>query len=77
MQGQNVRLSVKRGYSKVRDEADAVQQLGVELAGVIPNDALMSEYEFTGRPLITLPGDALVVRAVYEIADTIFSNGQG
>jgi len=55
---------------------DAVRGLGIELVGTIPNDALMSEYEFTGRPLITLPDDSLVVQAVYAIADKIFSNGR-
>jgi CO dehydrogenase maturation factor len=56
--------------------SDAVRDLGIELVGTMPNDALMSEYEFTGKPLITLPADALVVQAVYGIADKIFANGQ-
>lgn len=55
---------------------DAIRGLGLELVGMIPNDALMSEFELTGRPLITLPGNSLVVQAVYAIADRIFSNGR-
>ena len=51
----------------------AVQDLGVELVGTIPNDALMSEYEFSGRPLVELPGDSLVVQAVYRISDKILN----
>jgi CO dehydrogenase maturation factor len=55
----------------------AVQEIGVDLAGTVPSDPDMVEYEFTGRPLIELPDDAQVVQAVYRIADRILSNGQG
>jgi CO dehydrogenase maturation factor len=48
---------------------DLVQNLGIELIGTIPNDALMSEYEFSGRPLIALPRNAPVVQAVYRIVE--------
>jgi CO dehydrogenase maturation factor len=65
------------GEQLVPPMVNAIQKLGIELAGTIPNDALMSEFEFTGRPLITLPDDSLVVQAVYAIADKIFSNGRG
>lgn len=57
--------------------AFAVQNMDVELVGTIPNDPLMSEYEFTGRPLIELPPGSQVVQAVYGIADRILSNGRG
>jgi CO dehydrogenase maturation factor len=57
--------------------AAAVQEIGVDLAGTVPSDPHMAEYEFTGRPLIELPDDAQVVQAVYRIADRILSNGQG
>jgi len=57
--------------------AAAVQEIGVELAGTVPSDPDMAEYEFTGRPLVDLPDDAQVVQAVYRIADSILSNGQG
>jgi CO dehydrogenase maturation factor len=55
----------------------AVPEIGVDLAGTVPSDPDMVEYEFTGRPLIELPDDAQVVQAVYRIADRILSNGQG
>jgi CO dehydrogenase maturation factor len=57
--------------------AEAAAKLGIELVGTIPNDPVMSEFEFTGRPLVELPHESLVVQAVYQIADRIFSNGQG
>ena len=56
--------------------AAAVQDIGARLIGTIPNDPAMSEYEFTGRPLVELPRDSQVVQAVYQIADTVFSDGQ-
>ncbi len=52
--------------------ADAAAKLDIELIGTLPNDTVMSEYEFSGRPLVTLPQDTPVVRAVYEIADKLF-----
>jgi CO dehydrogenase maturation factor len=55
----------------------AVRDVGVQLLGLIPNDPVMSEYEFAGRPLVELPSDTKVVQAVYRIADKIFANGQG
>jgi CO dehydrogenase maturation factor len=56
--------------------AAAVQEIGVELVGTIPYDTVMSEFEFSGRPLIELPHEAQVVQSVYQIADHILSNGQ-
>ena len=56
--------------------AAAVAKIGVELTGTIPNDLVMSEFEFSGRPLIELPRDSQVVQAVFRIADKMLSNGQ-
>jgi CO dehydrogenase maturation factor len=55
--------------------AAAIEKLDVELAGTIPSDALMAEFEFSGRPLIELPADTQVVQAVFQIAARIL-NGQ-
>lgn len=76
---ENMHLVVNRvpGDELAPALADAVANLGVELAGTIPNDPVMSEFEFTGRPLIELPHDSRVVQAVYRIADRIFADGQG
>jgi CO dehydrogenase maturation factor len=60
----------------VQDVVQASSQK-IELLDPIPNDPVMSEYEFNGRPLIELPHNSEVVRAVYRIAEKIFSNGQG
>ena len=51
--------------------AETMEGLGVELVGTIPTDPLMSEYEMNGQPLIALPADAPVVRAVFDIAQRL------
>lgn len=56
--------------------ADAVHDVGIELAGTIPNDTLMSEFEIGGRPLIELPRDSRVVQAAYRIAERVLLNGR-
>jgi CO dehydrogenase maturation factor len=53
--------------------AAAVGKLDVELAGTIPSDPVMAEFEFSGRPLIELPDDTLVVQAAFKIASRIFN----
>lgn len=42
----------------------AAAALGVPLLGVIPADADLTEFEFSGRPLVDLPDDSPVYRAV-------------
>jgi CO dehydrogenase maturation factor len=75
---ENMHLVVNRviGEQLAPPLAAAVEEIGVELVGTIPNDPVMSEFEFTGRPLIELPRDTQVVQAVYRIADQVLSNGR-
>jgi CO dehydrogenase maturation factor len=54
--------------------AAAVDKLGVDVIGTMPNDSIMSEFEFSGRPLIELPPDSLVVQAVFKIAGKLLSD---
>jgi len=51
--------------------AKAIEEHGLNLIGTIPDDAAMAEYEFTGRPLVELPGDTVVYQAIREIAAQI------
>jgi CO dehydrogenase maturation factor len=71
-------LIVNRLWSEEMPQAlaDAVAGIGVEVAGVIPSDPLMAEYDLAGRPLVQLPADAPVVRAVYQVTKRILSDGQ-
>jgi CO dehydrogenase maturation factor len=49
----------------------ATAGLDVELVGTIPSDPVMAEFEFSGRPLIELPADTLVVQSAFQIATRI------
>ena len=51
--------------------AQAVEQTGLELLGPVPEDPEMAGFEFTGRPLVELPAETAVYRAVREIAGRI------
>jgi CO dehydrogenase maturation factor len=51
--------------------AQAVEQADLDLVGTVPEDPAMAEFEFTGRPLVELPAEAVVYRAVREIAGRV------
>jgi CO dehydrogenase maturation factor len=51
--------------------AEAVARSGLELIGTLPEDPAMAEFEFAGRPLIELPAETAVYRAVRVIAQQI------
>ncbi len=43
--------------------------LDFPLAGVIPADAQLAQFEFSGRPLIELPDDSAVYRAILRVVE--------
>jgi len=51
-------------------EANA-RELGLELAGHVPYDPALAEFDLRGRPLTELPADSPAVRAVGEIAEKL------
>lgn len=53
--------------------AEAVARTGLELAGTVPEDPAMAEFEFTGRPLIELPAATPVYQAVRGIAARVLN----
>ncbi|RME34034.1 MAG: ATP-binding protein [Thermoflexia bacterium] len=64
--------------NRVRDElppplVEAVARTGLELIGTVPEDPAMAEFEVSGRPLIHLPPETAVYRAVREIAQKVLS----
>lgn len=71
----NLGLDIKKMYlviSKVNDgtvEAlrEEIENTGLELAGTIPQDEQVWEYDLHSKPLIELPGDSPVVSAVDDI----------
>jgi CO dehydrogenase maturation factor len=58
-----------------RPLAEAITRAGLELIGTVPEDPAMAEFEFTGRPLVELPAEAAVYRAVHRVARRIFVDG--
>jgi CO dehydrogenase maturation factor len=46
---------------------DELKAVGLPLAGMIPNDSTITEYELAGRPLYELPSDAPSVIATTTI----------
>jgi CO dehydrogenase maturation factor len=51
--------------------SEAIAKNGLELIGTVSEDPTMAEFEFAGRPLVELPADTAVYRAVREIAKKV------
>jgi CO dehydrogenase maturation factor len=56
---------VANGLSDRTQQEIATQ--GLDLAGLIPQDPLVAEYDSQGRPTYTLPGDSAAYKAVQDI----------
>lgn len=50
---------------------DEIEKTGLTLAGTIPGDPQITEYDIKGIPLIDLPKDSPAVRGLYEILDRL------
>ncbi|MGQ9629291.1 MAG: ATP-binding protein [bacterium] len=50
---------------------EAIDRLGLELLGVVPQDPTVTEFDTDGRPLIDIPSDSPAYRAIWRIAETI------
>ena len=48
-----------------------IKDNGLELAGTIPEDNMVYEYDLNGRPTIELPEDNKSVKAAFEIFEKI------
>ena len=57
-----------RADPALRAKADG---MGVPLLAALPYDPLMAEFDSQGRPLVELPEDALLSRAVAEVAQKL------
>jgi CO dehydrogenase maturation factor len=58
---------------KLVDEAyKLINEIGIELAGVIPDDPLIAKFDREGKPTIKLPADSIAYRGVEEIMPKIF-----
>ena len=54
-----------------------VEAMGVPLLAAVPYDSLLVEFDGQGRPLVELPDDALVSKAVAGMAEKLVGNGAG
>ena len=51
---------------------EAIAKQGLQLAGTIPKDDLLYDYDMRGNPTLTLPNDNPAISAAYEIFDKVF-----
>ena len=49
-----------------------IDQLGLELAGIIPEDPTIAQFDREGKPSVEIPDDALSYRGLSEIMEAIF-----
>lgn len=59
----------KNGLPK--EALEMIQQEGIELAGMIPEDPMVYEYDFNGRPTIHMPNEAPSVKAAFDVFNKI------
>ena len=75
----NLNIGVSKSYLIINQVKDApsdaildfVKENGLELAGTIPEDNDVYEYDLNGRPTIEIPEDNKAVKAAFEIFDKI------
>jgi CO dehydrogenase maturation factor len=61
-------LVVNRVVNGLSDRAqEEIATQGLDLAGLIPQDPLVAEYDGQGRPTFTLPADSIALQAVHGI----------
>jgi CO dehydrogenase maturation factor len=75
----NLNIGVSKSYLIINQVKDAlsdavlnmVKKNGLEIAGTIPEDNDVYEYDLNGRPTIEIPEDNKAVKAAFEIFDKI------
>src|SRR4030043_2239399 len=61
------RISGKEG----EELKNLAENLQLSVAGIIPHDDLICEYDLRGKPIMQLPDDSKAVRAVFNILDLL------
>jgi len=75
----DLNIGVSKSYLIINQTKEApsdtvlniIKEKGLTLAGTIPEDPTVYEYDLNGRPTIELPEDNIAVMAAYEIFDRI------
>jgi CO dehydrogenase maturation factor len=62
---------VKNGLSE--KALEMIEAAGLELAGTVPEDETIYEYDFNGQPTIEMPEDSPSVKAAFEIFEKILA----
>jgi CO dehydrogenase maturation factor len=52
---------------------EMIKEGGLELAGTVPEDRTIYDFDFEGRPTIDMPDDSVSVRAAFGIFDKIMA----
>ena len=50
---------------------EEIEKTGLKLAGIVPADPAITDYDIKGKPLFELPGSSEAVKAVYGILDKL------
>ncbi len=67
-------LIVNRAVNGLSPKSEAeIQDQGLELAGLIPEDPLIAEFDGLGRPTYQLPADSPALQAAYAIFSRLIS----
>ena len=68
----NIYLILTKGTEQDAESLrEEVEKTGLELAGIIPGDPVLTEFDIKSRPLIELPEDSTALKAVFNILDSI------
>lgn len=76
----SVKLEIKEMFliiSRAAETSDIsflkeeIEKTGLQLAGIVPYDPLVMEYDLKGKPLVELPQESLAVQAVEKIVKTL------
>ena len=74
-------IGVAKSYAIVNQAKDELSDVvgnilndgGLELAGIVPEDTAVYDYDLNGQPTIQLPDDSRSVKAAFQIFDKIFA----
>lgn len=55
-------------YAELRKLAEAE---GLDVAGIVPQDSLISSFDFQGKPVFQLPDNAEAIKSIYGILDSL------
>ena len=75
-------IGVKKSYAIINQCKEAPSEIvldilktgGLELAGTIPDDATVYEYDLKGQPTIQMPEESISVKAAFEIYSRIMGD---